>query len=290
MTRLKAIEIVRNRADLRRAIAALRANGASIAFVPTMGALHDGHLSLVKTGLEKADHVVASIFVNPTQFAPGEDFEAYPRNEDADLKKLESSGCRLVYMPTEEEMYPAGSLTNVRVEDMSDLLDGVYRPHFFYGVATVVARLFIHVQPDIAVFGEKDYQQLQIIRRMVHDLGFAIDVVGAPTVRDPDGLAQSSRNAYLSTEQRRQAGALFAALHRASQRIAAGTDPQTALSEARGHVLVSGFDKLDYIELVDPATLKAQLDASTGPARLLGAAWMGKTRLIDNLACERPTE
>lgn len=290
MTRLKPIEIVRNRAALRRATDALRTGGETIAFVPTMGALHAGHLSLVKTGLTQADHVVASIFVNPTQFAPGEDFDTYPRNEDADLKKLESAGCELVYMPTAEEMYPDGSLTNVRVEEMSDLLDGVYRPHFFYGVATVVARLFIHVQPDVAVFGEKDYQQLQIIRRMVRDLGFAIDIVGAPTARNPDGLAQSSRNAYLSTVERRHSGALFAALHRAGRRIEVGCSPEVALTEAREHVLSSGFDKLDYVELVDPATLKPAPSGSTGPGRLLGAAWMGKTRLIDNLACERPPE
>lgn len=288
MARFKPIQIVRNRAALRRATDALRTDGKTIGFVPTMGALHDGHLSLVKTGLAKADHVIASIFVNPTQFAPGEDFDAYPRNEEVDLKKLESAGCEIVYMPTAEEMYPDGSLTNVRVEIMSDLLDGIYRPHFFYGVATVVARLFIHVQPDVAVFGEKDYQQLQIIRRMVRDLGFVIDVVGAPTVRDPDGLAQSSRNAYLSTEQRREAGALFAALHRAGRRIEAGCAPEAALTEARAHILASGFDKLDYVELVDPETLKPSSDGSAGPARLLGAAWMGKTRLIDNLACERP--
>ena len=171
-----------------------------------MGALHGGHLSLVQKARTKVTKVVASIFVNPTQFAPGEDFDTYPRDESADRAKLDSAGCDLVYLPTVEEMYPEGTRTNVRVEQMSDLLDGIYRPHFFYGVATVVARLFLHVQPDVAVFGEKDYQQLQIIRRMVKDLGFPIEILGGETTRDGDGLAQSSRNLYLSPEQRRAAG------------------------------------------------------------------------------------
>ena len=156
-----------------------------------MGALHGGHLSLVTQAKKKASKVVASIFVNPTQFAPGEDFETYPRDESADRAKLDSVGCDLVYLPAVEEMYPEGTRTNVRVEGMSDLLDGIYRPHFFYGVATVVARLFLHVQPDVAVFGEKDYQQLQIIRRMVRDLGFPIDILGGETTRDADGPAGS---------------------------------------------------------------------------------------------------
>lgn len=274
---------------MQEAISAFRKAGKRIAFVPTMGALHDGHLSLVEAGLQHADLVVASIFVNPTQFAPGEDFDAYPRDEDIDLAKLADANCSLAYLPTVGEMYPDGSLTNVRVEQMSDLLDGVYRPHFFYGVATVVARLFIHVQPDVAVFGEKDYQQLQIIRRMVRDLGFPIEIIGGATFRDPDGLAQSSRNAYLSAEERRKAGGLFAALHRASRRIACGAPIDTALNEARTLLNTAGFSKIDYVELVDPETLRAPEKAVSGPLRLLGAAWMGKTRLIDNIACNTPT-
>ena len=166
--------IVRTRADLRAAVEAERQKGKKIGFVPTMGALHDGHISLVEKAGDKCQFVVASIFVNPTQFAPGEDLDRYPRDEEGDVARLSAAGCSLVYCPTVEEMYPEGSLTNVRVEEMSDLLDGIYRPHFFYGVATVVARLFIHVTPDVAVFGEKDYQQLQIIKRMVRDLGFGI--------------------------------------------------------------------------------------------------------------------
>ena len=237
-----------------------------------MGALHRGHLSLVQKARTKVTKVVASIFVNPTQFAPGEDFDTYPRDESADRAKLDSAGCDLVYLPTVEEMYPEGTRTNVRVEQMSDLLDGIYRPHFFYGVATVVARLFLHVQPDVAVFGEKDYQQLQIIRRMVKDLGFPIEILGGETTRDGDGLAQSSRNLYLSPEQRRAAGAMQAALHRASVRLSLGAT------------------EMNYVSLVDPASLEDLPDAplSSGTvARLLGAAWLGKTRLIDNISVTR---
>jgi pantoate--beta-alanine ligase len=279
-------KIVRTRADLQAAVRAEREKGNKIGFVPTMGALHDGHISLVEKAGEKCETVIASIFVNPTQFAPGEDLDRYPRNEEGDVARLSAAGCGLVYCPSVEEMYPNGSLTNVRVEEMSDLLDGIYRPHFFYGVATVVARLFIHVQPDVAVFGEKDYQQLQIIRRMVRDLGFGIEIIGGTTWRDEDGLAQSSRNAYLSEEERSRANAMHSALHRASCRIRIGVPVEEAVREARGHILAAGFSKLDYVSAVDPGTL---VDLPDGPlqdgqeGRLLAAAWMGSTRLIDNL-------
>ncbi|MEM5516919.1 pantoate--beta-alanine ligase [Henriciella sp. AS95] len=282
----QAARIVRTRTELREAVAAERQKGKKIGFVPTMGALHDGHISLVEKAGDKCECVVASIFVNPTQFAPGEDLDRYPRNEEGDVARLSAAGCNLVYCPSVEEMYPEGSLTNVRVEEMSDLLDGIYRPHFFYGVATVVARLFIHVQPDVAVFGEKDYQQLQIIKRMVRDLGFAIEVIGGKTWRDPDGLAQSSRNAYLSEEERQRANEIFAALHRAAARIRIGVPVHEAVREARGSILGAGFSKLDYVSAVDPATLQ---DLPDGPlekdqgCRLLAAAWMGSTRLIDNI-------
>lgn len=279
-------QIVRTRQALRQALESHRRAGRKIGFVPTMGALHDGHISLVRIAREHAEVTVASIFVNPTQFAPGEDLETYPRTEAADIAKLASVGCDLVYMPGVEEMYPPGSLTNVRVEEMSDLLDGIYRPHFFYGVATVVARLFIQVQPDVAVFGEKDYQQLQIIRRMVVDLGMAINVIGGPTWRDADGLAQSSRNLYLSTSERARANVISAALHRARKRIEVGRDVAEVLDEARARILQAGFDKLDYVSAVSPDSL---LDMPDGPVehgtdgRLLAAAWLGKTRLIDNM-------
>lgn len=254
--------------------------------VPTMGALHNGHLSLIGESRARADRTVASIYVNPTQFAPGEDFDSYPRETESDLARLAAAGCDLVYLPREEDMYPTGSLTEVRVNALSDLLDGRHRPHFFYGVATVVARLFAQVRPDVAVFGEKDYQQLQIIRRMVADLGFPIEIIGAPTVRGPDGLAHSSRNAYLSPAERQRAGALFAALHRTRMRIAAGAAVGECLDEARAHLQAAGWDGVDYISAVDPETLD---DLPDGPLekrdriRVLGAGHVGRTRLIDNM-------
>ncbi|WP_084418315.1 pantoate--beta-alanine ligase [Henriciella litoralis] len=283
---MQTARIVRTRSELQSAIRQARQSGATIGFVPTMGALHDGHISLVKIAGDKSSFVVASIFVNPTQFAPGEDLDVYPRDEAGDVARLSAAGCDLVYCPSVEEMYPDGSVTNVRVEGMSDLLDGIYRPHFFYGVTTIVARLFIHVKPDVAVFGQKDYQQLQIIRRMVRDLGFGIEIIGGQTWRDDDGLAQSSRNAYLSEEERQRANAIFAALHRAACRIRIGVAIEEAVREARGHILAAGFSRLDYVSAVDPATLQYLPDgplAEGQGCRLLAAAWMGSTRLIDNI-------
>ncbi len=282
-----AMAEARTRDAVQAAVGTWRANGLRVGFVPTMGALHAGHLSLIEMAKENADRVVASIFVNPAQFAPGEDFDAYPRQERKDIEALAAAGCDLIYLPPVAEMYPPGSCTNVRVEGLSDVLDGRFRPHFFYGVATVVARLFAHVQPDIAVFGEKDFQQLQIIRRMVRDLGLPIGIVGAATIRDGDGLAQSSRNQYLTPDERRIAGAMFAALHRAAMRLSIGSPTTLVLDEARGHILRAGFQKLDYVSLVDPDTLEEVAAPELAPgtaARLLGAAWLGKTRLIDNVS------
>ncbi len=263
-----------------------RKTGARIGFVPTMGALHEGHLSLVHTALEHCDRVVASIYVNPRQFAPGEDFDSYPRTEDRDLEILTAIGCDLAYCPQTSEMYPEGSVTQVRVDELSDLLDGEHRPHFFYGVTTVVARLFLHVAPDVAVFGEKDYQQLQIIRRMVRDLGFVIEIIGGKIIRDADGLALSSRNAYLSTEDRSRAASLYASLHRAAKRIEVGVPVGKACDEARDYLMACGMDRVDYISAIDPETFKALPGdpVENGmQGRLLGAAWLGRTRLIDNL-------
>lgn len=277
---------IRSRKELRTVVSKWRNDGLRIGFVPTMGALHDGHLSLVKHAVSMCDRVVASIFVNPEQFAPGEDLDVYPRTEDEDCAKLEAAGCHLAYCPTVEEMYPEGSATNVRVEGLSDLLDGGPRPHFFYGVATVVTRLFIHVRPDVAVFGQKDYQQLQIIKRMVMDLGFEIEIVGAETIRDTDGLAQSSRNLYLTQPERRMANALFRALNRARCRIEVGAPISETLAEATTHLTASGFSKVDYITTADPTSLKPLSAAHAEPGvegRLLGAGWVGKTRLIDNI-------
>lgn len=284
------VSYVRTRAELSEQIKRWKDKGVRVGFVPTMGALHDGHLSLVQKALETCDRVVASIFVNPTQFAPHEDFDDYPRTEASDREKLKSAGADLAYMPSVKEMYPDGSVTNVRVEGMSDLLDGIYRPHFFYGVTTIVARLFLHVQPDVAVFGEKDYQQLQIIRRMVRDLAFPIEIIGAPTVRDADGLAQSSRNAYLSSEERAVAPAMKQALDMAAEALASGARTDDALQAACEHIQNAGFKSIDYVKAINPADLS---DLPIGPVqtgfegRLLAAAWLGKTRLIDNIGFYR---
>jgi pantoate--beta-alanine ligase len=286
----KAPIVIRSRVALQQQVRAWRAAGETIGFVPTMGALHAGHISLVVKAKENATRTITSIFVNPAQFAPGEDFETYPRREADDLALLSAAGCDAVYLPGVAEMYPDGSVTDVRVTALSDVLDGVFRPHFFYGVATVVARLFLHAQPDVAVFGEKDYQQLQIIRRMVRDLGFPIRVLGGETRRDADGLAQSSRNLYLTADERRAAGALFAALHRASVRLSLGQLPAVVRAEASAHLLTAGFRSVDYIDLVDPESLAGLADdapLAAGSARLLGAAWLGRTRLIDNVSVTR---
>lgn len=264
--------------------------GKRVGFVPTMGALHDGHLSLIKLAQADADEVVASIFVNPAQFGPNEDFETYPRAEVSDLNKLAAAGCALAYCPAPTEIYPPGDRTRVLVTEMSHILEGAYRPHFFEGVATVVSRLFVHVRPDIAVFGEKDYQQLQILRRMTTDLGFATRVLGGPTVREADGLAMSSRNAYLSTDERRQAAAIFAALSAAKAAIEGGAPIEYSLDKAHEALSSAGFSSIDYISACDAHSLvpfdpgKAPIDRE---GRLLLAAWMGATRLIDNLAFRR---
>lgn len=282
---------VRTRAELSEKVKAWKDKGIRVGFVPTMGALHDGHLSLVQTALQSCDRVVASIFVNPTQFAPHEDFDDYPRTEETDRLKLKSAGADLAYIPSVEEMYPDGSVTNVRVEGMSDLLDGIYRPHFFYGVTTIVARLFLHVQPDVAVFGEKDYQQLQIIRRMVRDLAFPVEIVGGETIRDEDGLAQSSRNAYLTKDERAAAPAIKQALDAAADALAKGARVDETLDAACAHIQNAGFQSIDYVSAINPADLS---DLPLGPVqtgfegRLLAAAWLGKTRLIDNIRFFRP--
>ena len=288
------LTVVRSKAALASVLCNVRYRWQTISLVPTMGALHNGHLSLVSLSREFANVTVASIFVNPTQFAPGEDFDSYPRNEQSDLEQLEAAGCDVAYLPMPEEIYPAGSVTDVRVPGLSDKLDGIHRPHFFYGVTTVVSRLFLHVQPDFAVFGEKDFQQLQIIRRMVCDLGFPIEILAGPTLRDPDGLAQSSRNLYLSSDERAQARALFESLSEAQTALQQTNEPLSEILRfAENKVLQSGFDSVDYISAVDPDTLEALGPDRTnwpGQGRILGAAWMGRTRLIDNLALDFSAE
>ena len=275
------MQIIRDIATLHRAIAALKQGGKSVALVPTMGALHDGHLSLVRMGRRVADHVVVSIFVNPTQFGPNEDFAAYPRDEARDAALLVEEGASLLWAPDVTVMYPGGHSTHIEVAELGADYCGAARPGHFDGVATVVAKLFNQVRPDVAIFGEKDWQQLAIIRRMARDLDFHLDILGAPIARDPDGLALSSRNAYLSADQRAAATAFPDALKAAATTIAKGGDVDTALTEAAAAIVAGGFDSVDYVALADADSLE-RLTVFRRPARLLAAARMGKTRLIDN--------
>lgn len=267
---------------LRAAIKALRRKGDTVALVPTMGALHAGHMALVEEARRRAKHVVASIFVNPTQFGANEDLGAYPRREAADAALLEKHGCTLLWAPSVEEMYPEGFATSIAVKGVSEGLCGAVRPGHFEGVATVVAKLLNQVRPDVALFGEKDYQQLMVIRRMVADLDFGIEILGVPTQRDDDGLALSSRNAYLTDEERAAARALPRSLGEAAGAIAAGASVAETLEVARRRLADAGFDSIDYVALCDAATLEP-VDSLHGESRLLAAARLGKTRLIDNL-------
>jgi pantoate--beta-alanine ligase len=273
---------VRTIVELRAAVAAFRAEGARIALVPTMGALHAGHMALVEAAKRTGTKVVASIFVNPKQFGANEDLGRYPRKELADTRMLTEAGCDLLWMPSVEAMYPRGFATNVSVAGVSEGLDGAARPGHFDGVATVVAKLFNQVTPDIAYFGEKDFQQLAVIRRMAVDLDMDLEIAGVPTQRDDDGLALSSRNIYLDDTQRTKAVALPRALGIAARAIEKGGDPEAALATARDTLTGAGFD-VDYVTLVDAETLAEQPDPARD-RRLLAAARMGSTRLIDNIA------
>lgn len=270
---------------LRTAISALRRAGGRIALVPTMGALHAGHMALVGQARARADHVVTSIFVNPKQFGANEDLASYPRTEDADRRLLEQAGCAVLWMPSVAAMYPPDFATNISVAGVSDSWDGAARPGHFDGVATVVTKLFNQVRPDVALFGEKDFQQLAVIRRMVADLDMDIEIVGVPTERAADGLALSSRNAYLGAQERQQALALPAALNRAAAAIAAGEDAEAAVAAAERALIEGGFASVDYVALIDAETLEP-LPAPGRPRRLIAAARIGKTRLIDNIAVD----
>ncbi len=269
---------------LRDAVAAWRGDGAAIALVPTMGALHEGHIALVEAARRPGVKVVASIFVNPKQFGANEDLARYPRREQADLKMLDTAGCDLVWMPTVETMYPDGFATTIGVGGVSDHFDGAARPGHFDGVATVVTKLFNQVRPDVAYFGEKDFQQLAVIRRLAIDLDLGIAIVGVPTQREDDGLALSSRNVYLDEQERAKATALPRALGIAARSIARGDDPDAALADARAALIAAGFE-IDYVALADAETL-AENPAPDRPRRLLAAARMGSTRLIDNIGIE----
>lgn len=277
------LPVVRDVPALRAAVAAWRRAGLSVGLVPTMGALHEGHLSLVRTAKERCDRVVTSLFVNPRQFAPHEDFERYPRDEAGDSAMLRGAGCDLLFAPERAVMYPDGFATNVIVADVSVPLEGEFRPHFFGGVATVVSKLLLQCLPDAAYFGEKDYQQLQVIKRLARDLDIPVEIVGCATVREHDGLAMSSRNAYLSADERRIAGRLNLILHDAIKAARSGTPIQDAEAEASRHLSAAGFTCVDYVAIRDAETLGAIADL-TRPARILAAAWLGKTRLIDNMA------
>lgn len=277
------MQTVRQLEDLREATAAWRQAGERIALVPTMGALHDGHMALVEAAKRAANRVVVSIFVNPKQFGANEDLAKYPRKEAADSRMLTGAGVDLLWMPPVEVVYPEGFATNISVSGVSALLEGAHRPGHFDGVATVVAKLFNQVQPDIALFGEKDWQQLAVIRRMTTDLNLAVEIQSVLTQREDDGLALSSRNAYLMPEERAKAVALPRALGAAAKAITDGGDVEAALAQARETLAAAGFET-DYVALADAETLQPATAYAPGKLRLLAAARLGATRLIDNIA------
>jgi pantoate--beta-alanine ligase len=276
------VPVVRSLAPLRAQVRAWRAAGDSVALVPTMGALHRGHLELVRLAKARCRRVVVSIFVNPAQFAPHEDFDRYPRDEAGDLAKLAAEGCDLVWSPDRTEMYPEGFATRIVPGGAAEGLEGEFRPHFFAGVATVCCKLFTQVAPDIAVFGEKDYQQLCVVRQLVRDLDLPLEIAGLPTVREPDGLALSSRNVYLSVEERRIAPMLRRAIGEVASAARNGQALAAAIAEGKNALATAGF-RVDYLEVRDAGTLRPAAPEAGRPLRVLVAAWLGKTRLIDNV-------
>jgi pantoate--beta-alanine ligase len=273
--------VVRQVAALRAQVAEWTGAGESVGLVPTMGALHDGHLALVRRAKAGCRRAVATIFVNPTQFGPNEDFAAYPRDEARDRALLGTAGCDLLFAPPTEEVYPDGFSTAVSVKGLTRHLCGPFRPGHFTGVATVVTKLLLMAQPARAYFGEKDFQQLQVIRRLARDLDIPVEIVGVPTVREADGLALSSRNRYMTPAERQVASALPRLMQDLVAHLAAGSDAEAALAEGRVRLEAAGFDRVDYLELADEATLTPTAKPA-GPARLFVAAWIGRTRLIDN--------
>ncbi len=277
------MKIIRTKQALKDAIRRLRAEGKTIGLVPTMGALHDGHISLTGVARQHVTAIVTSIFVNPTQFGPQEDFSRYPRTENQDIDMLEKTGVDIAYLPSAEEMYPAGCVTQIHAGSISEALCGAFRPGHFNGVATVVAKFLLQAQPDIAVFGEKDYQQLHIIRQMVADLDIPAQIIGAPIMREEDGLAMSSRNRYLSISERKIAALLYRVLQETANTLRAGQKKQGEILElAKRQLLQSGFSKVDYMELRNAETLRPT-EHAIPPVRLLAAAYLGITRLIDNI-------
>ena len=276
------LKVVRNLPVLRQTSENWRQTGHKIALVPTMGALHAGHLKLIQQGLQVADRIITTIFVNPKQFGKNEDLSHYPRDEEGDLRFLESAGVDLVFAPGPDVIYPAGFATTLHIEGPAKVgLEDRFRPHFFDGVATVVAKLLIAADVDYAMFGEKDYQQLQVVKQLARDLGLPTEIIGVATQREADGLAMSSRNRYLSKHERQQAIAIFKSLSQAAVKIRSGTKPQSATRAAARSLTTLGF-KVDYVAARNADTL-AIPDQEGEPLRLLAAAWLGKTRLIDNL-------
>jgi len=276
------MEVARSIAEMRAIVKDWRKADQRVSLVPAMCALHTGHISLVHLGQEKTEKSVVSIFVNPTQFAPHEDFNTYPRDEERDFSALRKAGVDLVFAPPVEEIYPDNHHTKVEVEGISQLLEGQFRPQFFIGVATVVAKLLIQVMPDVALFGEKDYQQLCVIKAMARDLDLPVDVIGGDTIRESDGLAMSSRNAYLSNTERALAPRLYQEISAIADRVSAGADINEVCTAASKELAASGFKAIDYIVVKDADTLE---DPAPGrPMRVLAAAWLGRTRLIDNIA------
>jgi pantoate--beta-alanine ligase len=275
--------VVRTVPALRRALDGQRGKSRTVGLVPTMGALHDGHIALVRLAKRRADRVVVSIFVNPTQFAPTEDFAAYPRTFKADVAKLAAEGVDLIWNPHVQTMYPAGFATEILTEGPATAgLEDRFRPHFFAGVATVVAKLFTQCRPDVAVFGEKDFQQLRVIAQMARDLDLGVRVIGAPTIRERDGLAMSSRNVYLSPGERAVAPLLYRAIKETATRLRAGDDLEAAMAAGTERITRAGF-ALDYFEARHAQTLAPVRSGNDGPIRLLVAAKLGNTRLIDNI-------
>ena len=277
------MQIVRSSEELARVRSQI---DGKLALVPTMGALHAGHMALVDEAKRRAEKIAATIFVNPAQFAPGEDFARYPRREAEDARMLEQGGCDLLWMPSAADIYPEGFSTSVHLAGVSDRWEGEARPGHFDGVATVVAKLLISVRPDVALFGEKDFQQLAVIRRMVADLNIPTEIAAVPTVREEDGLALSSRNAYLTEDERGRAAALPRALEYARAAILDGTPVRLALDTGRKSLVQAGFSRIDYFALVESATLEP-LEAPAGDMRLIAAAVIGPTRLIDNLPLQK---
>lgn len=275
------MQTVRDSEELAKAVAELGRQG-TLALVPTMGALHAGHMALIQQAKQRADKVAASIFVNPTQFGANEDLARYPRREAEDARLLEDAGCDLLWMPPVEEVYGEGFATKVSVSGVSERWEGEARPGHFDGVATIVTKLFLSVRPDVALFGEKDFQQLAVIRRMTTDLNIPVSIVGVPTVREADGLALSSRNAYLSADERRRAVALPRALNQAGEDIKGGLPVDEALQRGRRTLETAGFSRIDYFALVEASNLEP-LEEKRGAMRLLAAAVIGITRLIDNV-------